>query len=93
MAGRTMTLTLPSGLCERVQATAHASACSVEEMCAQLVALSSAVGEGEVPQPLREEFARWRDVHSACFQLWRNQARKDSVSASPSAIACGNHPA
>jgi hypothetical protein len=58
MAGRTTTLTLPSGLCERVQATAHASACSVEEMCAQLVALSSAVGEGEVPQPLREEFAR-----------------------------------
>ena len=40
MAGRTITITLPEGLYERVQATARASACSVEEMCAQLVALS-----------------------------------------------------
>jgi hypothetical protein len=58
MADRTMTITLPEGLYERVQATARASACSVEEVCAQLIALSFAVGEDEVPQPLREEFAR-----------------------------------
>ena len=40
MSGRTITLTLPEELNERVQATARATARSVEEVCAQLIALS-----------------------------------------------------
>ena len=58
MSGRMMTITLPEGLYERVQATARASACSVEEMCAQLIALSLPELEDELPPSLREEFAR-----------------------------------
>ena len=58
MAGRTITLTLPEGLYERVQATAHASACSVEVICAQLIALALPELEDELSPPLREEFAR-----------------------------------
>ena len=58
MSGRMMTITLPEGLYERVQATARASACSMEEMCAQLIALSLPELEDELPPSLREEFVR-----------------------------------
>jgi hypothetical protein len=58
MSGRTITVTLPEGLYERVQTTARASARSVEEVCAQSIALSLPEFEDELPPPLREELAR-----------------------------------
>jgi hypothetical protein len=58
MSDRTITVTLPEGLYERVQTTALASARSVEEVCAQSIALSLPELEEELPAPLRAEVAR-----------------------------------
>lgn len=58
MSGRTITVTLPEGLYERVHTTAIASARSVEEVCAQSIALSLPELEEELPPTLRAEVAR-----------------------------------
>ena len=58
MSARTITVTLPEGLYERVQTTARASARSVEEVCAQSIALSLPELEEELSPPLRAELAR-----------------------------------
>lgn len=59
MSGRTITVTLPEGLYERVHTTALASARSVEEVCAQSIALSLPELEDELSPPLRAELARF----------------------------------
>lgn len=57
MSGRTITVTLPEVLYERVKITAEASARSVEEVCAQSIALSLPELEDDLPPAVRAELA------------------------------------
>ena len=57
MSGRTITVTLPEVLYERVKITAEASACSVEEVCTQSIALSLPELEDDLPPAVRAELA------------------------------------
>ena len=57
MSDRTITVTLPEVLYERVKITAEASACSVEDVCAQSIALSLPELEGDLPSEVRSELA------------------------------------
>jgi len=57
MSGRTITVTLPEVLYERVKITAEASARSVEEVCTQSIALSLPELEGDLPLEIRLELA------------------------------------
>jgi hypothetical protein len=57
MSGRTITVTLPEVLYERVKITAEASARSVEEVCTQSIALSLPELEGDLPSEIRSELA------------------------------------
>jgi len=57
MSGRTITVTLPEVLYERVKITAEASARSVEDVCAQSIALSLPELEGDLPSKVRSELA------------------------------------
>lgn len=57
MSGRTITVTLPEVLYERVKITAEASARSVEDVCAQSIALSLPELEGDLPPEFRSELA------------------------------------
>jgi len=57
MSGRTITVTLPEVLYERAKITAEASARSIEEVCAQSIALSLPELEGELPSKIRSELA------------------------------------
>lgn len=57
MSGRTITVTLPEVLYERVKITAEASARSVEDVCAQSIALSLPELEGDLPSEVRSELA------------------------------------
>jgi predicted transcriptional regulator len=57
MSGRTITVTLPEALYERVKETAEASARSVEEVFAQSIALSLPGLEQDLPSALRSELA------------------------------------
>jgi hypothetical protein len=57
MSGRTITVTLPEVLYERVKITAEASARSVEEVCTQSIALSLPELEGDLPSAVRAELA------------------------------------
>ncbi len=57
MSDRTITVTLPEVLYERVKITAEASARSVEDVCAQSIALSLPELEGDLPSEIRSELA------------------------------------
>ena len=57
MSGRTITVTLPEVLYERVKITAEASARSVEDVCTQSIALSLPELEGDLPSEVRSELA------------------------------------
>ena len=57
MSGRTITVTLPDVLYERVKSTAEASARSVEEVCTQSIALSLPELEDDLPSEVRSELA------------------------------------
>jgi len=57
MSARTITVTLPEVLYERVKSTADASARSVEEVCAQSIALSLPELEDDLPSEIRSELA------------------------------------
>jgi len=57
MSGRTITVTLPEVLYERVKITAEASARSVEEVCTQSIALSLPELEDDLPSTVRAELA------------------------------------
>jgi hypothetical protein len=57
MSGRTITVTLPEVLYKRVKITAEASARSVEDVCAQSIALSLPELEGDLPSEVRSELA------------------------------------
>jgi hypothetical protein len=57
MSGRTITVTLPEVLYERVKITAEASARSVEDVCAQSIALSLPELEGDLPSEVRSAIA------------------------------------
>jgi hypothetical protein len=57
MAGRTITVTLPEVLYERVKITAEASARSVEEVCTQSIALSLPELEDDLPPEVRAGLA------------------------------------
>ena len=57
MSGRTITVTLPEVLYERVKITAEASARSVEDVCTQSIALSLPELEGDLPSKVRSELA------------------------------------
>ena len=57
MSGRTITVTLPEVLYERVKITATASARSVEEVCTQSIALSLPELEEDLPSEIRSELA------------------------------------
>lgn len=57
MSGRTITVTLPEVLYERVKITAEASARSVEEVCAQSIALSLPELEDDLPPAVRAGLA------------------------------------
>jgi hypothetical protein len=57
MSGRTITVTLPEVLYERVKITAEASARSVEEVCTQSIALSLPELEEDLPPAIRAELA------------------------------------
>ena len=57
MSGRTITVTLPEVLYERVKITAEASARSVEEVCTQSIALSLPELEADLPPAVRAELA------------------------------------
>src|SRR5215510_2662226 len=57
MSGRTITVTLPEVLYERVKITAEASARSVEEVCTQSIALSLPELEDDLPPAIRAELA------------------------------------
>ena len=57
MSGRTITVTLPEVLYERVKITAEASARSVEEVCTQSIALSLPELEDDLPPEVRSELA------------------------------------
>ena len=57
MSGRTITVTLPEVLYERVKITADASSRSVEDVCAQSIALSLPELEGDLPIEARSELA------------------------------------
>ena len=57
MSGRTITVTLPEVLYERVKITAEASARSVEDVCTQSIALSLPELEADLPATLRSELA------------------------------------
>ena len=57
MSGRTITVTLPEVLYERVKITAEASARSVEEVCTQSIALSLPELEDDLPPTVRAELA------------------------------------
>ena len=57
MSGRTITVTLPEVLYERVKITAEASARSVEEVCTQSIALSLPELEDDLPPAVRAELA------------------------------------
>jgi len=62
MSGRTITVTLPEALYERVRETAEASARSMEEVFAQSLALSLPELEQDLPSALRSELAALRLV-------------------------------
>jgi len=57
MSARTITVTLPEVLYERVKSAADASARSVEEVCTQSIALSLPELEEDLPEALRAELA------------------------------------
>ncbi len=57
MSARTITVTLPEVLYERVKSTADASARSVEEVCTQFIALSLPELEDDLPSDIRSELA------------------------------------
>ena len=57
MSGRAITVTLPEVLYERVKITAEASARSVEDVCAQSIALSLPELEEDLPSEVRSELA------------------------------------
>src|SRR5712691_5033721 len=57
MSGRTITVTLPEVLYERVKITAEASARSVEDVCAQSIALSLPELEEDLPSKVRSKLA------------------------------------
>ncbi|MSQ48030.1 MAG: hypothetical protein EXR78_06520 [Deltaproteobacteria bacterium] len=57
MSGRTITVTLPDVLYARVKITADASSRSVEEVCAQSIALSLPELEEDLPGEARSELA------------------------------------
>jgi hypothetical protein len=57
MSARTITVTLPEVLYERVKSTAEASARSVEEVCTQSIALSLPELEDDLPSEIRSELA------------------------------------
>lgn len=57
MSGRTITVTLPEVLYERVKITAEASARSLEDVCAQSIALSLPELEEDLPPETRSELA------------------------------------
>jgi hypothetical protein len=57
MSARTITVTLPEVLYERVKSTADASARSVEEVCTQSIALSLPELEDDLPSDIRSELA------------------------------------
>ena len=57
MSARTITVTLPEVLYERVKSTADASARSVEEVCTQSIALSLPELEDDLPSELRSGLA------------------------------------
>jgi predicted transcriptional regulator len=57
MSGRTITVTLPEVLYERVKITAEASARSVEDVCAQSIALSLPELEDDLPSEVRSALA------------------------------------
>lgn len=57
MPGRTITVTLPNVLYERVRSTAEASARSVEDVCTQSIALSLPELEDDLPSEIRSELA------------------------------------
>lgn len=57
MSGRRLTVILPEVLYERVKRAAEASARSVEDVCAQSIALSLPELEQELPTALRVELA------------------------------------
>ena len=57
MSGRTITVTLPDVLYERVKSTAEASARSVEDVCTQSIALSLPELEDDLPSAIRSELA------------------------------------
>jgi hypothetical protein len=57
MSGHTITVTLPEVLYERVKITAEASARSVEDVCAQSIALSLPELEGDLPSEVQSALA------------------------------------
>jgi hypothetical protein len=57
MSARTITVTLPDVLYERVKSTAEASARSVEEVCTQSIALSLPELEEDLPSGIRADLA------------------------------------
>jgi hypothetical protein len=57
MSARTVTVTLPEVLYERVKITAEASARSVEDVCTQSIALSLPELEEDLPSAIRSELA------------------------------------
>ncbi len=57
MSGRTITITLPDALYERVQATATASSLSFDEVLAQSIALSLPILERKLSSDMRSELA------------------------------------
>lgn len=57
MSARTVTVILPEVLYERVKITAEASARSMEDVCAQSIALSLPELEEDLPSAIRSELA------------------------------------
>jgi hypothetical protein len=57
MSGRTIAVTLPEVLYERVKITAEASARSLEDVCAQSIALSLPELERDLPPKVQSELA------------------------------------
>ncbi len=57
MSNRTITITLPEGLYERIRETAEAASLSLEEVLAQSIALSLPELEPDLPSDIRSKLA------------------------------------
>ena len=87
MSGRTITLTLPDPLYERIRETAEASSRSFEEVLTQSIALSLPPLEDDLPSELRSELVALPLLSETELQNMAGQSMDEEAQAQLETLA------